>query len=114
MAASPMKLLVSSGFCAAGAALWDVSHEGEASGVVAAPAAGRSSLGAVCFPEELGSAFFCFTRPDSRGGLLFLAVSCMAGRKGALVQHRPEQKFQLGGILQVSVRWPGADQVGFA
>lgn len=50
---------------------------------------------AVFFPEGL----LCLTRPDGRRGLLVLATSRVAGGKGALVQHRPEQKFQLGCIL---------------
>lgn len=40
-----------------------------------------------------------FLRADGGRGLLLLARSRVAGGKGALVQHRPEQKFQLGGIL---------------
>ncbi|EDL76519.1 asparagine-linked glycosylation 12 homolog (yeast, alpha-1,6-mannosyltransferase) (predicted), isoform CRA_a [Rattus norvegicus] len=33
---------------------------------------------------------------DGCCGLLFLAIPCVARRSGALVQHCPEQKFQLG------------------
>ena len=45
---------------------------------------------------------FCSViRADGCGGLLFLAIPCMARRSGAVVQHCPEQKFQLGRILSV-------------
>ncbi|XP_059881829.1 dol-P-Man:Man(7)GlcNAc(2)-PP-Dol alpha-1,6-mannosyltransferase isoform X1 [Delphinus delphis] len=42
-------------------------------------------------------------RADGGRGLLFLALPRMARRKGALVQHRPEQKFQLGHLAAALV-----------